>query len=201
MKIKNTCLFCILLVSLFIMVGCKKHPKTQENTKTYQSTVMLKLFNIKTSNDLIVNIPETEASCKITTIIDKDSLHIVEGHYTAEEERGMVYIDYSKMIALNQSPENEISLIMPFSVSNQGSGIFRYIGLFHLNTKDNTIRHIDSRFLGDRIKLESIEYDGDEVVQVKMKIHSEEQSMSQTPTETKEMDFNIDGDKLKQNFD
>ncbi|RZT95600.1 hypothetical protein EV201_0223 [Ancylomarina subtilis] len=201
MKTKLIRLSCIILISMFAMMGCKNHSKRQENIETYQSEVMLKLFSIKTSNDLIIKIPETNTSCKINKIIDKDSLHIFEGHYAEGEERGVVYIDYKNIVALNQSTENETYLIIPFSVSNQGSGIFRYIGLFDLNHKDMTIKHVDSKFLGDRIKLESIQYDGNKVVQIKMKIHSKEQSMSQTPTETKEIDFNVDRDKLKYDFD
>lgn len=200
-KTKMTYLFCIILVSIFAMLGCENHSKTQESTGKYQSKVMLKLFNLKTSSDLIIKIPETNTTCKITKIIDKDSLNIVEGQYTVGEEKGVVYIDYKKILALNQSQKNETSFIIPFSVSNQGSGIFRYIGLFDLNIKDGTIRQINSKLLGDRVKLESIKYDGNKVIRVKMKIHSKEQNMSQTPTETKEMDFNIDRGELKSNFD
>ncbi|RXQ91507.1 hypothetical protein EO244_12210 [Ancylomarina salipaludis] len=190
-------IFCIVLLGLFTTTGCQNNVKTPKNTESYQSTVMLNLFSIETSNDFTIKIPETDTYCKLTQIISNDTIHLVKGDYTKGEVRGEVYIDYTKIVALNQSSGNETFLIIPFSVSNQGSGIFTYMGLFNLNNKSGLIKHLDSKFLGDRIKLESTEYDGNHLVQVKMKVHSKEQCLSQTPTEIKEMDFYIDRDKLK----
>jgi len=190
-------IFCIGLVGLFTTTGCQNNVKTQKNTESYQSPVMLNLFSIKTSNDFTIKIPETDTYCKMTQIISNDTIHLVKGDYKEGEVRGEVYIDYTKIVALNQTSGNESLMTIPFSISNQGSGIFTYVGLFNLNNKSGQIKHLDSKFLGDRINLESIEYDGNHLVQVKMKVHSKEQSMSQTPTEIKEMDFYIDGDKLK----
>jgi len=199
MKRKIDFLLCILFIAVFTLDGCKNHPKTKNYLDTYQSEVMLKLFNFKTSNDLIIKIPEINADCKIIEIIDIDSTHIAKGNYAKDEEKGIVFIDYLKILALNESLEDLIYFVIPFTVSNQGSGVFNYIGLFELNTKEAKIKHSNSKFLGDRIKLESVKYDGNKLIQVQIKVHSKEQSMSASPSETKEISFIIEKNKLQNN--
>lgn len=196
-----TRLICILFIGIFAMTRCKNHSIKKTYSDTFQSEVMLKLFNFKTSNDLIVKIPEINVDCRIIEIINNDSTHFAKGSYAKDEEKGIVFIDYLKILALNHSSENLIYFIMPFDVSNQGSAVFKYIGLFILNSKEITIKHIDSKFLGDRIKLETLEYDGNKLVHVKMKVHSKEQSMSSSPSETNEIDFIFEKGELHHNLD
>jgi len=70
------------------------------------------------------------------------------------------------------------------------------MGIFILNIKEKIIKHADSKFLGDRIKLESVKYDGNKLIQIKMKVHSKEQSMSASPSKIKEIDFIIENGKF-----
>ena len=150
---------------------------------TYKSEVLLKWFNLNTSNDFYVKIPDTNIKCNITEFIDTDSLSYAKGNYIDDEEKGEVLIDNSKIVALNKSTKDLVFLVIPFSISNQGSGIFKYLGLFKLDYKAKTINQIDSYFLGDRIKINSINYDGVDKLQVEINIHSKNQAMSESPSE------------------
>lgn len=162
------------------------------------SEVLLNWFNLKTSNKFYIKIPETNKECEISEIIGSDSLCYAKGDYLDGDEKGKVLIDNREILALNQSTENIVSLVIPFSISNQGSGIFKYLGLFELNYKTKTINQIDSYFLGDRVKINSINYDGSENLQIELKIHSKNQAMSEIPSELRVLDFKIvDGDFLE----
>ncbi|PKV52765.1 hypothetical protein ATE84_4892 [Aquimarina sp. MAR_2010_214] len=180
----------ILIMIIAITQSCK-----DENTSS-QSEVLLKLFNLKTSNDWVITIPETNAKCKISEV-DTDSLHVVKGIYVDGNERGEVVVDYLKITTLNQSSENEQYFMVPFKVSNQGSGIFNYIGMFVLDYEDKTIRQIDSYFLGDRIIIDSLKYNGSDTLQIQLKTHSEQQSFSETPVETKELEVSVNKNGFK----
>ena len=50
---------------------------------------------------------------------------------------------------------------------------------------------MDSYFFGDRVKLNSIKYDGSENLQVELKIHSKNQAMSETPLELKLLELKV----------
>ena len=155
------------------------------------SKVLLNWFSLKTSNQFYIKIPDTNKKCKISEIIDSDSLRYAKGYYVDGDEKGEVLIDNQKILALNQSTENIAYFVIPFSISNQGSGIFKYLGLFELNYKAKTISQIDSYFLGDRVKINSMKYDGSENLQVELKIHSKNQAMSETPSALKLLEIKV----------
>ena len=163
---------------------------------SYRSEVLLKWFNLNTPNDFYVKIPDTNIECKITELIDSDSSSYAKGNYVDDEEKGEVIIDNSKIVALNQSIKDVVFLVIPFSISNQGSGLFKYLGLFKIDYKAKTISQIDSYFLGDRIKINSIKYDGIDKLQVELNIHSQNQAMSEIPSELKVLELNVDDEKI-----
>ena len=165
---------------------------------SYRSEVLLKWFNLNTPNDFYVKIPDTNIKCKITELINSDSLQYAKGYYVNDEEKGEVLIDNSKIVALNQSTNNIFYFVTLFSVSNQGSGTFKYLGLFKLDYKAKTINQIDSYFLGDRIKVNSINYNGIDKLQVELNIHSVNQAMSEAPSELKILELKVvEGNSLK----
>lgn len=180
----------ILIMIIAITQSCK-----DENTSS-QSEALLKLFSLKTSNDWVITIPETNAKCKISEV-DTDSLHVVKGVYIDGDERGEVIVDYLKITTLNQSSKDKQYFMVPFKVSNQGSGIFNYVGMFVLDYEGKTIRQIDSYFLGDRIIIDSLKYNGDDTLQVQLKAHSEQQSFSETPVESKELEVSVNKNGFK----
>jgi len=169
----------------------EKYDEAKHNRDSYQSKVMLKLFNMKTSNDLTIKVPETEMICKINDFITIDSTEMAKGSYTDGVEKGIVVLDYMKIITPNISKSKDRNYIVaPFFVSNQGTGVFYYLGLFVENTKEMTVNHIDSFFLGDRIKISSITFDGNKI-QIKFKTHSEIQSMAEEPAEEKNIKIRV----------
>lgn len=155
------------------------------------SEILLNWFNLKTSNQFYIKLPETNKECKISEIIDSDSLRYAKGYYIDGDEKGEVIIDNREILAINQSTENITYLVIPFSISNQGSGTFKYLGLFEINYKAKTVNQIDSYFLGDRVKINSMKYDGFENLQVELKIHSKNQAMAEAPSELKLLKFKV----------
>ena len=131
----------------------EKFDEAKHGSNEYQSKVMLKLFNMRTSNDLTIKIPETEMICKLNDFITIDSTEMAKGSYTDGVERGIAVLDYMKITTLNinKSPDQNY-FVAPFFVSNQGTGVFYYLGLFSINSKELSVNHIDSYLLGDRIK-------------------------------------------------
>ena len=163
---------------------------------SYKSEVLLKWFNLNTSSDFYVKIPDTNIKCKITELIDSDSLRYAKGYYMVGDEKGEVIIDNLKIVALNQPTKNVEYLVIPFSISNQGSGLLKYLGMFKLDYKTKIINQVASYFLGDRIKINSIKYDGIDKLQVEINIHSKNQSMSESPSELKVLELKVDDGNL-----
>ncbi|VAX17316.1 FIG01202709: hypothetical protein [hydrothermal vent metagenome] len=169
----------------------EKYDDAKHGSDAYQSKVMLKLFNMKTPNDLIIHIPESKMICKLDDFIMIDSTEMVKGSYTDGVERGIVVLDYMKITTLNisKSPDQNY-FVVPFFVSNQGTGVFYYLGLFVRNNSKMTIDHIDSYFLGDRIKISSINSDGNKI-QIRLMDHSMKQSMAEEPNEEKNIKIRV----------
>ncbi len=133
------------------------------------SKVMLSLFSIRTKEDLSIQLPkqsaETPVWVPLARIDSQATQRSAVGDYTVGEERGTVSLNYDTIRTLNPEADNKkednqtIIFVAPFSVSNQGSGIFYYLGVFEQNNQKFTVLHKDSFFLGDRINLVSIEPD------------------------------------------
>ncbi|NOX64735.1 MAG: hypothetical protein GXO85_02795, partial [Chlorobi bacterium] len=169
----------------------EKYDEAKHNRDSYQSKVMQKLFSMKTSNDLTIKVPETEMICKINDFITIDSTEMAKGSYTDGVERGIVVLDYMKITTLNiGKSKDQIYFAAPFFVSNQGTGIFYYLGLFVQNTQKMIVDHIDSYFLGDRIKISTIDSEENDI-QIKFKTHSEIQSMAEEPAEEKNIKIRV----------
>lgn len=186
MKSMKTIHKIILLFTLAtVILSCDNKPK---------SDVMLKLFNINTSNQLIVNVPESlKDQCVIDELIELDSLGYAKGTTTIINtgEKITVNFDYKNIVAINHSDKSVFRFVAPFTVSGSGTGNFKYIGLFELNRKTNDIKHSDTKFLGDRIIIENLVYDGNETLNIIIKTHGKEQSFSETPKVTKVLKLNI----------
>jgi len=158
----------------------------QENSK-----VMLKLFNMKTSNDFFIKIPETDSICKLTEFEKIDSLEYAKGSYSDEDEIGDVFLDYLQMHPIHLTGKKTVFFfVAPFIVTNQGSGIFYYLGFFTTDTKEMRITHLDSYFLGDTILIESIKITGNRI-KISIKVHSEDQAMSDDPDQTKNFELKV----------
>ncbi|WP_233900316.1 hypothetical protein [Tenacibaculum piscium] len=163
--------------------------------KTHKSEILLKWFNLNTSNSFYIQIPDTNIKCEINEF---DSLRFAKGNYTQGDEKGTVFIDNIEIITLNKSPENISYIMIPFSISNQGSGYFKYLGMFKIDYNSKDISQIDEYFLGDRVIINSIKYDGNDELKVILKVHSKNQPMSEAPSMLQELNLKVSQWKFKQ---
>ncbi|MBI9092231.1 MAG: hypothetical protein JEZ12_23710 [Desulfobacterium sp.] len=168
-----------------------KYDAAEQDGMAYSSEVMLTLFSMRTANDLMVNVPETGSTCKLTDLAETGRLKVAKGSYTAGEERGVVMLDYMKITTVNLADSmSQIYFVAPFAVSNQGSGVFYYMGVFVQDVENMSITHVDSFFLGDRVVVENISSLCNEV-HVEIKAHSEDQAMAETPADRIELKIKV----------
>jgi len=186
----------IVLVCVSVLAIVNVIRSTGDNsskTEDYYSEVILTLFSMKTSSDFIIILPDTGTDVKLTTIIGLGTPQgKAQGHYQLDQERGEVLLDYMRINVLSPTTSDSLMyFVAPFSVSNQGSGVFTYIGLFEQDLKNQTIRHLDSYFIGDRIQLNEMRL-FDSKTELSFNQHSEQQAYAETPTETVHLTLGVD---------
>jgi len=176
----------------------EKYDEAKQENQEYYSKVMLKLFSIKTTSDLIVNVPEENIVTKIIEFVSIDSTtEMAKGDYSDGTERGTIFFDYMKIKILNIGESTDsLYFVAPFIVSNQGSGRFYYLGLFGYHVNSFKIKHLDSYFLGDRIELSSIKEEKN-ILEVYFKIHSDKQSMAEKPNMSKQLKIKVNSTKFQ----
>lgn len=108
--------------------------------------------------------------------------------YRDDAERGKISLHTAMLMAVSKVGTNrgETYVAAPFTVSNQGSGLFWYIGLFRRNMDVFTL--VDSRFLGDRIADVALT-DQIQMVEVTFKDHAPGQPFSEPPARAKRLRF------------
>lgn len=148
--------------------------------------VMLHLFSFNTDNRWLVDLPESEVKVALTEVDSNGPYPLAKGHYRDGEERGVIGLDYSKITPLNfTSDSDNMMFVAPFSVSNQGSGLFWYLGFFQLDIKKALVKQMDSLFIGDRVRIEHVKTDEPFDVSSSIVIgylgHNDSQSMAEIP--------------------
>ncbi|MDC8802069.1 hypothetical protein PRZ61_01225 [Halomonas pacifica] len=118
--------------------------------------VMRRLFSIADGGPLALRLPELDQAVPLTRFEPEGEFTRVVGEYSRGAERGRIVMDTSGIRALNLSCDGRIYLVAPFSVSNQGSGVFHYLALLEHDTEHQAVTHVDSLFLGDRVSLEAV---------------------------------------------
>ena len=143
----------------------------KKNLVVFIMLCAVSLVAMQTSHEkyYIVRVPETS----VNVMLQKD----VAAHYKEDYERGIVLGDFSKIQYCQEST------ILPFLVSNQGSGIFYYLGLFQGN------KLYKNFFIGDRVKIERIILKNNNIV-VQYKTRADKRE---------EKSFRIDHINCKQN--
>lgn len=113
---------------------------------------------------------------------------IADQPYRDEAERGKIDLYTAKLMAVSKVGTNrgETYVAAPFTVENQGSGLFWYIGLFRKDMDVFTL--VDSRFLGDRIADVALT-DQIQMVEVTFKDHAPGQPFSEPPARAKRLRF------------
>lgn len=175
--------------ALLILIAAVLFVQMGNNTVTdasKQDQVMLKLFSMKTNQAWLIEVPETEAKAALTGFSADSDNYLVSGDYSYQEERGTVELDYSKITPLPVGDASQyMTFVAPFSVSNQGSGLFWYLGMFRLDINRARVAQLDTLFLGDRIKIQSLStdepFDVSSAVKITFLNHGENQSMSEIP--------------------
>ena len=87
-------------------------------------------------------------------------------------------------------------------ISNQGSGVFYYLGLFKHDQQRSRVVLVDQLFLGDRVKIQTLDVAQQSDSKSQNKLtgqgfigftqHSAEQSFAETPSEKVLMSFSFD---------
>ncbi|MFC1234128.1 hypothetical protein [Vibrio sp. F74] len=197
--VKKIIFVILIVITLVIVAGIVRFNFTNDDIYVVEAdgqvvpfetsndtNVMLTLFNFKTDNYWQVQLPDSDAEVRLTDIKEYDGFHLAIGEYQDGEEYGLVGVDYYKITTLNlKGVDEEMVFSAPFSVSNQGSGVFWYLGLFKLNMNTAEVRQMDAFFLGDRIKITELKPDEPFDITSSLLItyfkHSQTQSMADKP--------------------
>ena len=160
------------------------------------SNVMLALFSLQTKQYWQIQLPDSTAKAALTELKESNGVHLATGKYQDGDEYGVVSVEYDKITPLNLgNTGDEMVFTAPFAVSNQGSGIFWYLGLFQLNTSTAVIKQIDTIFIGDRIIIKALQpdepFDVTSSVQVTYYHYGPKQSMAETPSELVEQHIKV----------
>ncbi|OCH19918.1 hypothetical protein [Aliivibrio sp. 1S128] len=163
-------------------------PFDTTNNVDPKNNVMLMLFSFDIDRYWQIQLPDSEAKAPLTDLRKYDDLHLATGKYQDGDEHGLVSLDYYNITPLHLGNiDDEMVFSAPFSVSNQGTGTFWYLGLFNLNTNTGEIGQIDTFFLGDRIKVNELKtdepFDVTSSLYVSYFKHAQKQSMAEIPSE------------------
>ena len=163
-------------------------PFDTTNNVDPKNNVMLMLFSFDIDRYWQIQLPDSEAKAPLTDLRKYDDLHLATGKYQDGDEHGLVSLDYYNITPLHLGNiDDEMVFSAPFSVSNQGTGTFWYLGLFNLNTNTGEIGQIDTFFLGDRIKVNELKIDEPFDVTSSLYVsyfkHDQKQSMAEIPSE------------------
>lgn len=180
-------------------------PFDTTNNVDPKNNVMLMLFSFDIDRYWQIQLPDSEAKAPLTDLREYDDLHLATGKYQDGDEHGLVSLDYYNITPLHLGNiDDEMVFSTPFSVTNQGTGTFWYLGLFKLNTNTGEIGQIDTFFLGDRIKVDELKPDEPFDVTSSLHViylkHSPQQSMAEAPNEKAEqfIKVSIEGFQDKQ---
>jgi len=156
---------------------------------------------------LKINIPETDAVAILNDVVTFDNADYFTANYSSKHsstliEKGSVFYDSRKIILISKvetDTSTRLSYAAPFTVSNQGSGLFTYIGLFIYDKALQKSTHLDSYFLGDRVKDVKI---SDEIQAIKVSFfqHTITQAFSEHPTERQTIHLSVAGKQKKFQF-
>ncbi|MEG2069844.1 MAG: hypothetical protein RR034_00515 [Bacteroidales bacterium] len=190
-------MFAVLITLLVVLAGCKSKTESPAQSKATEEItdsnceLMKVVFDLDTPHPFTVNVPDTKVQCILSKAEQIENGHILHGEYTNGDEKGEITLVLKRGELSVLGDQNDADyFVAPFEVSNQGSGIFTYIGLFSLNLETKTVKQIASYFLGDRITLENVSTENN-IAEIDMKVHGPKQAMAEDPTEKKTIILHI----------
>lgn len=153
---------------------------------------------IRDGSGLKLKIPEENKRIHFTKTAGNKNANYISGRYQIGKDRGEVIMDTSLITRISKSAyvRNDIYFTAPFFVSNQGSGIFSYVGLFEYNRITDHFEHLDSYYLGDRVKNIELK-DKIQTLEVKYSDYSQRQSFAETPEKEVCLQLVIQNKKFK----
>ncbi len=146
-----------------------------------------------------IQVPEVGARVRLGERIRLGEGEGLRGRYVRRldpgvVERGSVVLEAGRIAILGHRGDEAAAPILfavPFFISNQGTGLFAYVGLFAYDVSTGEIRHLDSRFLGDRVRRIEL-VGGPGRVRVSFLRHAPGQSMADEPVERKVILIGVD---------
>ncbi|MCW8349099.1 hypothetical protein MD535_24220 [Vibrio sp. ZSDZ65] len=188
----------IVLLLIVVIAGVYRFSLTDEeilakfpSQQMQSDEVVNQILGLSTPNPWTLQVPETSAFSLLTDI--DQVKQVASGRYDNGMERGHVYLLYQfKQEQMEQGVLSKV--IVPFAVSNQGSGVFYYLGLFDWDTARQRIILVDSVLLGDRVQVSKVEWK--HPIEVRFKQHAAGQAMSESPQ--KEVTLTCETAKINQ---
>ena len=166
-----------------------------------EKSVMRQLFSLKSAQPWHIQLPDTDIMVELNDFDGKHENKRAVGSYVNGVEKGQIAVNYFKLLPINiGDPSQQMTFTVPYTVSNQGSGVFHYVGLFRLHHASKHIEQLDSLFLGDRIKLDNIEIDAPFDVTGSIiahyHTHTTEQAMNEKPNQAISLTIKVENDQL-----
>jgi hypothetical protein len=174
----------VLLLAIVVIAGIYRFSLSDEDimekfpqTQSQSNSIVAEVLGIQSRNPWTVQVPEQGA---VTFLDEWDKEHgLLKGQYDAGATKGDVLVP-TEFIA--QRDINGTSwVIAPVVVTTQGSGAFYYLGLFKFDAVPSRVVLLNSVFLGDRIKMSSLEWVSDTKISLSYLEHGKNQAMSEQP--------------------
>jgi hypothetical protein len=176
----------VLLLAIVVIAGIYRFSLSDEDimakfpqTQSQANSIVAEVLGIQSRNPWTVQVPEQGA---VTFLDEWDKEHgLLKGQYDAGATKGEVLVP-TEFIA--QRDINGIPwIIAPVIVTTQGSGAFYYLGLFKFDAVPSRVVLLNSVFLGDRIKISSLEWVSDTKVSLSYLEHGKEQALAEQPNQ------------------
>ncbi|WP_454440322.1 hypothetical protein [Vibrio bathopelagicus] len=177
-----------------------KFPSSQVSYDPVVETV----FDLKTTNPWTIKVPETNAYAFINEVDETKA--IAFGRYDSGVERGVATVDTKSLSAVTLGKAS--FFVAPMWISNQGSGVFYYLGLFKHDQQRSRVVLVDQLLLGDRVQIQTLDVTQPPEDTSNSKLtgkgfigftqHSAEQSFAEAPSEKVLMSFSFDTQSIGQ---
>ncbi|MDK9777515.1 MULTISPECIES: hypothetical protein [unclassified Vibrio] len=176
----------VLLLAIVVIAGIYRFSLSDEDimakfpqTQTQTNSIVAEVLGIQSRNPWTVQVPEQGA---VTFLDEWDKEHgLLKGQYDAGATKGEVLVptEFIAQRDINGTPW----IIAPVIVTTQGSGAFYYLGLFKFDAVPSRVVLLNSVFLGDRIKISSLEWVSDTKVSLSYLEHGKEQALAEQPNQ------------------
>ncbi|PIB12944.1 hypothetical protein [Vibrio rotiferianus] len=176
----------VLLLAIVVIAGIYRFSLSDEDimakfpqTQSQANSIVAEVLGIQSRNPWTVQVPEQGA---VTFLDEWDKENgLLKGQYDAGATKGEVLVptEFIAQRDINGTPW----IIAPVIVTTQGSGAFYYLGLFKFDAVPSRVVLLNSEFLGDRIKISSLEWVSDTKVSLSYLEHGEEQALAEQPNQ------------------